>query len=382
MEIEIVGSTNNFTNKEDVLDFSGAAARVCYSKFDFSKLVSEDKDKLIEMTLKSGHHSPYDHVSFNLYLKNIPKFGAMLLNNEKVYTTSEKSARYTKMKVSGKQKLLYTKWMDKLQPIIAGQYPQLDDVKVKKLAQENARYMTSVFTPTKMLYTTSFRQLNHLMHFFEGFIEEAEDNKFNQKTKEFMDKFNSALKHLYVSELNPSVKRRNLSLFAERKEFSEEFGESYSTNYLLSFAGLAQAHRHRTLNYEIQMVDVSDIQFFIPRIFQEEKSYLSLMTEWLDDLNVVSGDFPQATLLKVHEYGHHTDFISKMNERLCGHAQWEVMSQTKNTLTNYLDNTEDSNKEVFDKLSLYSNGPKCTFPEAKCASPCPFGTKLGLERLI
>ena len=43
----------------------------------------------------------------------------MILNNEKDYSTSEKSARYTKFEnLSGKEGELYTKWLDILSPII------------------------------------------------------------------------------------------------------------------------------------------------------------------------------------------------------------------------------------------------------------------------
>ena len=45
---------------------------------------------------------------------------------------------------------------------------------MEKISKENARNLTSVFTPTKMLYTTSFRQLNYLMSLFDDYIK-----KFN-----------------------------------------------------------------------------------------------------------------------------------------------------------------------------------------------------------
>ena len=96
----------------------------------------------------------------------------MLLNNEKVYTTSEKSARYTKMELSGIEKELYDKWNDKLGKIIAEKYGHLsyfDERRIKKLAMENARYFTSVMTPTSMAYTVSIRQLNYLCGWMQQF---------------------------------------------------------------------------------------------------------------------------------------------------------------------------------------------------------------------
>ena len=70
------------------------------------------------MTLNNGHHSVYDHINISFNLQNIPKILAMVLNNEHQYTTSEKSARYTPVQVSGESVItdreveLYNKWME------------------------------------------------------------------------------------------------------------------------------------------------------------------------------------------------------------------------------------------------------------------------------
>ena len=96
--------------------------------------------------LESGHHSVFGHAHYNLIFEGIPKILAMILNNEKIYNTSEKSARYTKMQPSEEEKVLYEKWIEKYKKVIKEEYPEFDDKKVKKLAQENARYLISVFT--------------------------------------------------------------------------------------------------------------------------------------------------------------------------------------------------------------------------------------------
>ena len=44
-------------------------------------------------------------------MKDKLKILAMIINNEKDYSTSEKSARYTKMKLSLKEQEIYDKWM-------------------------------------------------------------------------------------------------------------------------------------------------------------------------------------------------------------------------------------------------------------------------------
>ncbi len=280
------------------------------------------------------------------------------------------------MKPVGKEKELYDKWMQKFEEIINLEYPKLGDVKAQKLAQENARYMISVFTPTRMLHTVSFRQLNYLMHWFNEFINNAPDNRFNNKTKEFMCEFNEQLKEFYEERLAPDLKKRSLSIFSERQSYAQEFGENYSTTYYISFAGLAQEHRHRTLDYEI--VQAANDFFVPPILLRHPKALL----EWEDDSKAVADDFPQGALVQVHESGKYTDFISKMNERLCGQAQWEIMHQTKKTLSDYLQETKDSNPEIYAELLKYSKGPRCRWPGTKCVSPCEFTAESGLERLI
>ena len=382
LEIELLGSTKEGyeMKKDEALNHGSHAAAICYMSDSFDKIKNESEEKTnnrIKRTLNSGHHSVYGHPTYNLYIKNIPKMLAMVLNNEKVYTTSEKSARYTKMKdLSKREESLYQKWKSKFYENIEDKYPDLTDKKTEKLAMENARYLTSVFTPAKMEYTTNFRQLNYIMHWFNDFVNKEKNTIFNQKLKESMLQFNNQLDNLYEENLNPDQKKRSLSLFKDKLNYKEFFGDIYSTNYKISFAGLAQAHRHRTINYEMESIKEPK-EFYVPKIIRgksEEK-------EWLSDLEKVAMNFPQATLVKVKERGTYEDFLSKATERLCGHAQLEIMNQTKNTLEKYLKQTEGNYQKIHDELKKYNNGPKCTFPDVNCLEPCYFG-KDSLERMI
>ena len=64
--------------------------------------------------------------------------------------------------------------------VIKEEYPEFDDKKVQKLAQENARYLISVFTPaTIMEYTVSFEQLNFIISWFEDYIENEPETGFS-----------------------------------------------------------------------------------------------------------------------------------------------------------------------------------------------------------
>lgn len=385
MEIAVVGATTQDKEQvkrladKDVMLFDGAHdANICYTGKHYDDIVEEAEERTlrrIDGTLERGHHSVHEHPHLGLYLRDVPKILAMFLNNEKMYVTSEKSARYTKMKPSNEEKELYDDWMSRFVEAISKKYPGIDEKKRKKLAQENARYLTSVFTPTSMKYTISFRQLNYVMHMFDDFVDSAEDTAFNARLKPFMSEFVDQLRHLYVEKLDPKKKRRGLSLIASRDDFKDHFGDTYCISYSGSFAYLAQAHRHRTLNYQMQPVSECD-HFFIPSILDDES-----VPRWIDDLLSVASNFPQGSLVRITERGTYEDFISKVNERLCGQAQFETMRRTKSILDSYLSSTSQDNPSVHAELLPYANGPKCTFPDHECGEPCLFGKK-ALERLV
>lgn len=381
MNIKIIGSTNvgYILPKDEALKFAGKSAGICYLPHNTEKLFSESEEKTIkraENTLKSGHHSVYSHSVYNFVLEGIPKILAMILNNEKMYNTSEKSARYTKMESTGIEKELYEEWIEIYKEKIKEKYKDFDEKKVLKLAQENARGIISVFTPaTTMEYTTDFRQINYIIHWAEDFIENAENTLFNQKLKEVLKDFINQMPDIIIPELNSKTKNRTFSLFAKRDR-KEEFGENYSTNYEVSFSELAQAQRHRTIYYEMQIKDKAS--YYVPKIIQNT----DLETKWIKDLSSLENNFPQAMLVKVNERGTVENFILKCQERICGAAQLEIMNQTKDTLDKYIENTRNTNKEVYEYLLPYSKGARCTFPGFKCTAPCVFGGINALNRSI
>lgn len=381
MNIKIIGSTNvgYILPKDEALKFAGKSAGICYLPHNTEKLFSESEEKTIkraENTLKSGHHSVYSHSVYNFVLEGIPKILAMILNNEKMYNTSEKSARYTKMESTGIEKELYEEWIEIYKEKIKEKYKDFDEKKVLKLAQENARGIISVFTPaTTMEYTTDFRQINYIIHWAEDFIENAENTLFNQKLKEVLKDFINQMPDIIIPELNSKTKNRTFSLFAKRDR-KEEFGENYSTNYEVSFSELAQAQRHRTIYYEMQIKDKAS--YYVPKIIQNTE----LETKWIKDLSSLENNFPQAMLVKVNERGTVENFILKCQERICGAAQLEIMNQTKDTLDKYIEKTRNTNKDVYEYLLPYSKGARCTFPGFKCTAPCVFGGINALNRTI
>lgn len=381
MNIKIIGSTNvgYKLSKDEALKFAGKSAGICYLPDSIEKLFDEAEEKTIKRaknTLISGHHSVYSHSVYNFTLEGIPKILAMILNNEKMYNTSEKSARYTKMKAQGLEKELYEKWIEIYKKRISEEYSEFDEKKITKLAQENARGLISVFTPaTTMEYTVDFRQINYIVHWAENFIKTEENTLFNIKLKEVLKEFVDKMPDIIIPELNSDVKNRTFSLFGKR-ERKEEFGENYSTNYEVSFSELAQAQRHRTIYYEMMFNE--NRSYYVPKIIRNTE----LEKEWLNDLAKLEDNFPQAMLIKVNERGTVENFILKCQERICGAAQLEIMNQTKETLDRYLEETKNTNRDVYEYLLPYSKGARCTFTGFKCTAPCVFGGKKALERNI
>lgn len=372
MEIKVIASTKvgYVMPKDEAVDFSGKSAGICYLPDTVETLFAEAPEKTqrrADGNIKSGHHSVFGHPTYNLCLEGIPKILAMILNNEKIYNTSEKSARYTHMEPSPQEKELYEKWIEIFKEQILTQYSKFEDKRALKLAQENARYLISVFTPaTVMEYTVNFGQLNYIINWAKDYIKNAEENTFSIKLKETFKEFLAAMPDLEIEGLDSRNKNRNFSLFAKRKNRNEEFGENYSVTYLASFAQLAQAQRHRTLSYEMTLLD--EPKYYVPPII----AGTNLEKEWLKDISSLKEFFPQGMLVQVNERGTIENFVLKCMERLCGFSQLEIMQETKNIMNKYLEATKDK-PELYQYLLPYSRGARCTFPGWKCDSPCVFG---------
>lgn len=375
--------------KEEFDKIGGLTAGVCYLPDTMEKLFDEPTEKTQKRTgmIKgSGHHSPFDHASVTLELDNLPKIAAMALNNEKMYTTSEKSARYKRMALPESEQVYYDKWLDIFQKLIADEYQAkypnyFSDIKITKLAQENARYLTSVFTPTSMAYTVSYRQLNVLHGLIdkEIVILKNENTLFAVKLASSLEDLNNALKGLgyYDENLADNKKNRGLSLTHRGRPLVEQFGDSYTTSYLGSFAELAQAHRHRTLNYSMEMLE--DPQFFVPPILE---NHSELVKEWWKDCMALADHFPQGMLVKINERGTLEDFILKTKERMCSAAQLEINRQTIATGKKMLNALKQQGHPGAEELEPYTKGSRCTFPDYKCDQPCGFKEGITGERLI
>lgn len=360
-------------NTSEMIKDGAHSAAICYTSNPWEDIVNEDTKKTkdrIQQTLENGHHSVYEHNSISLNIEGIPKILAMFLNNEKVYSTSEQSGRYTVMEnIPEEEKILYEKWRGIFQTKISEKYPKIGKKILNNLSKENARYMISVFTETNMRYTTNLRQINYICNWMEEFVQgDTHDDFFHNNLKTSIVQFLEGVQEYRVDGME-SGKERELSFISDRNKdmFEEYFGLTYSTVYKGSFAQIAQAQRHRTISYFINLPEYPT-QFYIPEILREDEK---LVREWLVDLQSVASHWPQATMIEIYEMGTVENFILKCWERLCGKAQLEIMVQTEKTLGRYFQKTK--NEKIREFLFPYMRGARCTFPNSECKEPCSFG---------
>ncbi len=387
MNISLIATTHKdyVAKKSDFDYFSGLCAGVCYMPNDFKTLSNENEEKTIKrmlMTKNNGHHSVFDHCYMSLYLENIPKILAMIINNEKMYTTSEKSGRYTQMKLPDDEQKLYDKWLVIFKDAIEKTYEKnkfFTDNRILKLAQENARYVTSIFTPVSMVYSVSYRQLNYLYGFFKGFIAEKHKSVLKQRIAKELEDFCKELEKLgYIDEiLQNNNKQREISLFAKRKNVKDYFGEVYVTSYKGTLSQFAQAQRHRTLDMSI--AELSNFEIYVPKIIRNDED---LVKEWKEDILSLKDSFPQAQLYKIIEKGTLDNFILKSKERLCSFAQLEIHEQTYKTMQKYANFLKKNDAKLYKVIANYNKTSRCQFPKFKCTSPCGYVQGIKCDRLI
>lgn len=172
-------------------------------------------------------------------------------------------------------------------------------------------------------------------------------------------------------------KHRKLSLIGNNIKPEEYFGDVYMTSYEGTFAQLAQAHRHRTLNYNITLLD--EPKFYVPNIIKNSNE---LTKEWLSDCEKQAKVFPQGMLVNINESGTLDWFIQKMKERKCAQAQDEINIQTNETLKKYLNALQIKKHARAEELAKYTKGARCTFPDYKCPKPCGFKEGINESRII
>ena len=459
-EVKIVARTMEINNpvtiqctNDDLTLLAGKAAGVCYMPDNYMEDGIQNTDKAFaraEQTSKSGHHSVYDHGHITMVIKT-NKMMAMILNSLGVYATSEKSARYTKMQPETELELqLYEKWKAKIKDLILAKYPDTDDVELKKrfnkkfnelkdnvaynpdikngefvqctnntlrnilaelkqsetlpsakLAQENARYMISVFTPTTMMYTVSIRQLFLTINYLDKLITKCNENDdtFSEKLLNSVIELKEAFEKAIGEQKLNDNKNQNIRFLeyqvaddkaAARIGKKEQVSDTYTLVYNGSLAMLAQAQRHRTLRYSMYLTNAGEFGWYVPMIVSDA----GLSDEWLEDITSVAYCVPQGTMVRITEQGLFEDFALKCKERMCGRAQLEVMHSTTNStkkFINSIDNLSYSNQSILKSMTVDKDDrdckgltpcARCMFKDFKCSEGCQWGPKNALNRLI
>ena len=414
MELKIIHHTIDLCDPEnrsgsysvdDMVTLAGREAGICYMAEDyFSGKINNSTTALkrANVILGTGHHSPFDHASIGVEISGIPKILAMLLNSTEFYTTSEKSARYTVMKPNNPRELeIYTKWREIFKDLIFHNYPDMDVKQGEKLALENARYMLSVFTPTSMGFTTTFRQYSYMYYWLNDFVDNIKRNKSDSIFYNKLIPYCEELAKLIYPITNGIVtdhKGQGFNFMPEVYGYDIPdtddtddgmhgvFGNVYEVNYKNSFAYLAQAQRHRTLHYEMAEPTGG---CYVPEILIEGQipdKYIGtdLMDEWIRDFNELAIEFPQCSLVRIYESGSAHNFLLKCKERLCGRAQLEIADRTADLMSEFMRaNLNRRNTEAIKNMT--GEGfvvPKCGFQGYKCKEPCRWGVKYGVDRLI
>ena len=88
--------------EHDMTLLGGKMAGICYMPDDYLSEGIQNEEKSLKRAAgnkKSGHYSVFEHGSISFILET-NKMMAMILNSLGVYSTSEKSGRYTVMKAS------------------------------------------------------------------------------------------------------------------------------------------------------------------------------------------------------------------------------------------------------------------------------------------
>lgn len=357
--------------------FAGKLGGECYSSDSLEHIMNESEKETrgrMNFCLNKKHHSIFEHPKLTFEFVGVPKFIFMMLNNQYVYTTSERSARYTNFSElieTKEESERYVKWTDKISQAIKDVYgDKFTEKEVQKLAQENARYMISVFVPSSMVHTISLKDLNYTLYLLEEFLESYWERKtavtelFMSILRPKLEEFLKEMEPYKLAGLEPKFVRE-IAIFKTPLNKENQADATYRLNYEMSFAAFAQAQRHRSIRYSIELKQPTP---YIPPIIRTA----GLEEEWVGDMLSICTRFPQGLMVDVTETGEIEDFVGKCYERCCGRAQLEIQENTCNSLA-YLRTSENAEVVKYLKETTGDSFARCGFPGYQCVEVCKFG---------
>ncbi len=410
---------------------TGVKAAICFKEVKDGMPVSQDMIRNEEdfatlvgrglNTVFQEHTTPSEHQYVGLEIVGIPKILCMVLNNEKQYTADERSLRYTKVEpnnnITEKEVELYNKWIGVFTNLIEKKmgdfYRKFSKTEnaykksILKMAQENARYMVSVFMPTTTTYTVPWIQINKILVYMQKVIDNPIDDLEKLLVPYFKEFINTCI-NLDVAITKDSIYRNllsdekdrekllkkhpeikdykgdktliyknnkdvDLSLFANRNVFSainddNEYGHNISYNNFESFACLAQEQRHRTISCEMLIPD--EFMAYVPPIIEDDEI---LVNEWIKDITSVKNVYPQGQLIKVNRCGTLKNILKYVaQERACDRAQLEIERvYVDDMIPNIYESLQNNgNGELALKVKPYVKKLRCTFPGYHCPGTC------------
>ncbi len=419
----------DFIRTEEI-KISGKSAAMCYLKDDFGKILANNEGAALRFSkvVATHHHSIAEHAHVEVIITGISKVLAMILNNQRIYCTSEKSGRYTDMSTSVYQdeKRRYDTWYRRLYDVLMSRADSMTFSKnenpeqvIDKLAKENARYVLDIFSPiVSMCYTCSLSQWNYLAQWMREAIprldyqlKHSHDDigmvSYCSNLKDEFEKFSQCIEDagLIIPGL---INRKGRKIDTMIDNYSSIYGRLKSTadmlleyptvdvlddnivvRYKASFAAMAQLQRHRTSRFTMSVVHEGGAIFRTADCYDYDRrmTYFCptvlcgmeyVYKEWNSDMNLVARHqtLPIATKIAFKMTTTFEDFRQIMMERCCGRAQFETY-KTVAEIHQALFRQSSEYREFCADYNLPQRGvTKCMMQ--KCAEPCRFIAK-GLE---
>lgn len=372
--------TGNQKLQNHIRQYCGTIGGECYSTDGMPVLASQPREKAFvraDNCANGGHLSVFGHFVATLELVGISKAMCMLLNNNHINNTSERSMRYTNMKnaCTAEDLRLYDKWkeifLNKINETYGKKYPEIFTKSlITKKANENARYIISSYYKTRMVYTNDVREFTYISRTIDYVLTLGDEMPpFLKGMKEELIEFNTLLKGtgLVFDAFNDQREKAFSLLSKNNKVIKPYYGDCIADTYKMSLSCTAQLQRHRFLNISIAFDETPE--FFVPEILRDDEN---LVKDWLNDCNSVKDRFPGATLINVNEIAPANLIIKKDYERLCSSVQQELCIQSLEQAKRIAKNMSDDYKELKAQFSRLV-GSKCLWQEGfKCPTPCGF----------
>lgn len=144
------------------------AATVCYADVydftEFNKVPNDDqKKKLLECIIKSGHHSVLEHVSFTFGIDGVSRVLSHQLVRHRIASYSQRSQRYCEEKFEFNyvipDSISETPMVRQYESLIKAIHSFYEEMIRNGIPKEDARYILPNSWATKLVFTINARSL-------------------------------------------------------------------------------------------------------------------------------------------------------------------------------------------------------------------------------